>query len=182
MDTHCEISYDILKAIEICIEMLNQRGYIIESKAMDTILARKENESSNESSSYIIVFIADTSKLNIKNIEIYFSVMNKVKINNAIIIYKQSITSFTKRTIAQSTDYNFEIFAVEDLQFNITKHRLQPDFSLLDKKAAEEIRKKYKSNIPVLRQTDPISKFYAYKKGDVVCINRKNCVSYRIVK
>ena len=57
--------------------------------------------------------------------------MDDLQIFHAIIVYKESITAFTKKAIEQSLEMTFELFAIEDLQYNITKHVLQPKFECL---------------------------------------------------
>ena len=109
--------------------------------------------------------------------------MNDLQIFHAIIVYKDGVTSFTKKAIEQSMEMKFELFAQEDLQYNITKHRFQPKFEKLDLEEAIDLKKKYGINFPIIRKDDPIAKFYNYQKGDIIKILRNsNYTSYRIVK
>lgn len=165
------------KAHQVCIEMLTQRKYEIIDDEEDKIVALKPD------GNQMIVFFTDSNKFNVKNIQVYISLMNDLQIFHAIIVYKDGVTSFTKKAIEQSMEMKFELFAEEDLQYNITKHRFQPKFEKLDLEEAIDLKKKYGINFPIMRKDDPIAKFYNYQKGDIIKILRNsNYTSYRIVK
>ena len=165
------------RAYNTCLEMLEQRNYEIINKEEDQIVALKSD------GNQVIVFLSDSLKFNVKNIQMYITIMDELQIFHAIIIYKESITAFTKKAIEQSLEMTFELFAVEDLQYNITKHVLQPKFECLTTEESSKFKKQYGNRFPTLRRDDPISKFYGYNKGDVIKITRpNNYISYSIVK
>ena len=166
------------KAIQVCKEMLSQRGYTV------TYEEKLIFEAINDSNHKIIVFASDNSKFNVKNIQCYINIMLEKNIMHAIIIYKDGVTSFTKKAIRQSSDMEFEIFAEEDLQYNITKHKLQSKFRKLNQKEADDFKTNYGTKIPILKLDDPISRFYNYKKGDIIEVTRptNNNICYRMVK
>ena len=167
----------MMKAHTICLEMLNQRNYVIIENETDNIIALKPD------GNQMIVFFSDTPKFNVKNIQIYINSMNELEIFHAIIVYKEGVTSFTKKAIEQSVEMKFELFAEEDLQYNITKHRLQPMFERLSEEEAHEFKKLHGTNFAIIRKDDPIAKFYYYQRGDIIKIIRKNnYITYRIVK
>jgi hypothetical protein len=143
------------QAYKICCELLLARNYIILEKLEDKIIALKPD------GQQIIVFFSDVNKFNVKNIQVYITLMNELNIFHAIIIYKNGVTAFTQKAIEQSIEMKFELFAEEDLQYNITTHRLQPIFEILN-------------------ETQSV---YDYQKGDLIKIIRKNgYITYRIVK
>ena len=77
----------------------------------------------------------------------------------------------------------FELFSLDNLQYNITKHRYVRPHIKLTKSEQEEFRQKMGTDIPLLLKTDPICRFYNFEKGDIIKIIRKdNFISYRIVK
>ena len=109
--------------------------------------------------------------------------MNELEVIHSLVIYRDSITPATKSTLSQTTDIIIELFAEEDLQYNITKHYLQPKFERLSDEEADEFKKKYGVKFGTLRLDRPISCFYNYQKGDIIRIIRKDgYISYRIVK
>ena len=165
------------RAYNTCLEMLGQRNYEIINKEEDQIVALKPD------GNQVIVFLSDSLKFNVKNIQMYITIMDEMQIFHAIIVYKESITAFTKKAIEQSLEMTFELFAVEDLQYNITKHVLQPKFECLTTEESTKFKKQYGNRFPTLRRDDPISRFYGYNKGDVIKITRpNNYISYSIVK
>lgn len=171
MKTKYERSYNI------CLTMLNKRGYQIVSQDDDQIHALKQDGSP------LIVFFFKEDKFNVKNIQIYISQMKDMLLSHAIIIYAENITSFTKKIVRQSTDMKFELFPQTDLQYDITTHVLQPKFEKLSTDAAMLFKKKFGVKISKMRKEDPIARFYCYNKGDIVRVTRKNeYVDYRIVK
>ena len=165
------------KAYEICLEMLSQRNYDITDREEDSIVAIKPD--GNE----MVVFFSNYPKFNVKNIQTYITSMDSMEIFHAIIVYIDGITSFTKKAIEQSLEMTYELFSVDDLQYNITKHRLQPKFKVLDEKEAVKFKDEYGTRFSVIRKDDPIAKFYAYQKGDIIHITRNNgYINYCIVK
>jgi DNA-directed RNA polymerase subunit H (RpoH/RPB5) len=166
-------------ALNICKEMLIQRGYVL-TKEEKMLL---EGQNKNDSTDKIIVFAGSNLKFNVKNIQNYINTMHERKIMHSIIIYVEGVTSFTKKAIKQSSDMEFEIFAQDDLQYNITKHKLQSKFRKLTQDETEEFKKKFGIKIPVLKLDDPISRFYNYKKGDIIEVTRKNgAICHRMIK
>jgi len=165
------------KAHIICLEMLKQRNYEIIDNEDDKIVALKPD------GHQMIVFFSDTQKFSVKNIQVYITLMDELEIFHSIIVYKEGVTSFTKKAIEQSMEMKFELFAEEDLQYNITKQRFQPKFERLSEDEAVEFKKTYGLNVAIMRKEDPIAKFYNYQRGDIIKITRKNgYVNYRIVK
>ena len=162
---------------QICKEMLTQREYEIIEDEEDKIIALKPD------GDQMLVFFSDSPKFNVKNIQVYISLMNELQIFHAIIVYKDGVTAFTKKAIDQSIEMKFELFAEEDLQYNITKHRYQPKFEKLSLDDAIILKKQFGNNFPIIRKEDPISRFYNYQRGDVIKVIRNNgYISYRIVK
>ena len=166
------------------IEMINQREYKICSKTEDVIIGEKKCEDK------IIVFLDSVEKFNVDRFKEYIGKLeqmnednNNRSYNHCIVVYEDCITPMGKKMIADSPDVIFELFSVDELQFNITKHRLVP----LHKKLSEEKAKSFKQLYGLKHQaiflTDPIARFYNYTRGDVIQITRPNSIiAYRIVK
>ena len=160
----------------ICIEMLQQRGY----KLCNDAKVIKAEKSGGD---FMVVYFHDAPKLNIKDMSKYMTMMNDEGVNHSIIVFMDSVTSMTSKSIDQSIDMKMELFSMEELQINITKHRLQPSrFDRLGKAESLEFRKKYGSKFPIMKFTDPIARFYDYEKGDNIEITQRNgLVNFRIV-
>lgn len=163
-------------AQKICKEMIQQREYIIVDENDEYITANKNDGDP------VCIFFCNSSKFNVDKLKEYISTMNEININHSIIVYSGIITTYVQKIIDASDMFKIELFDCNDLQFNITKHRLQPIFEKLDEKEAEQFRKKW-GRFGTLKIEDPISKFYNYSKGDVIRVIRKdNTISYRIVR
>jgi DNA-directed RNA polymerase subunit H (RpoH/RPB5) len=167
------------KAKETCIEMLTSRGYtnITSNEVSHMIVC-------NEDGDQVIVFMEDNAKLNKSMVSKYMTVMNGVGITHCIIVYSDTVASMTTKSIDDTFDFEFEVFSKLELQFNITKHRLQPkSFRSLNLKEAANFRRLYGIKFAVMRTSDPIARYYNYKKGDIVEItDRRDLVHYRIVR
>lgn len=123
-----------------------------------------------------------------EDIEINISliVTNIIKVNLLIISKKllEKIKQFTKFNL------NLEIFLYNELLFNITKHILIPkNIYVLNNEEKNELKEIYNlktlKQIPVIKKTDPLSKFYGLDYNDVIKIIRPSnntgyYVSYRV--
>jgi DNA-directed RNA polymerase subunit H (RpoH/RPB5) len=158
--------------------MLTQRGYEILEDDEENIRITALKPDGQQ----MIVIFNSTPKFDTKSMKEVISIMNSMQVTHSLVIYSDSITT-TKNTIDRMEDMCIELFAMEDLQYNITKHRLQPQFERLSQQEAEEFKKLYGAKFPIMRVDKPISKFYNYQKGDIIRITRQNgYIIYRIVK
>lgn len=168
------------KVREIISEMFEGRGYThIDSSNEERIMAKKEDGSS------VCAFTSIIAKLNVSEIHMHISILQKEKINHGLIVFDGIPTPAVKNVIGNTPnlDINVELFDVDDLQFNITKHRLVPKHIRLEKEEAKEFKSKYGTDIPVLLRIDPVCRFYDFSKGDIIKIIRRNgFVSFRIVR
>ena len=166
------------KAYEICIEMLEQREYIISEQLDDKIIAIKPNQSS------VIVFFIEANKLGVGDIKDLVGELFSRDLDHMIIVYRDSVTPATKKFIENIVGIKIELFSEINLQFNITRHVLQPkSFEKLPDTEAREFKKTFGIKFPVLKHTGPIAAFFDFEKGDIIKITRKNgLVVYRIVK
>jgi DNA-directed RNA polymerase subunit H (RpoH/RPB5) len=105
-----------------------------------------------------------------------------------IVLYKKPSTLFKK--VVKS--FNVELFCKSFLGFNITKHELVPEHKLIKKNSdeIEVIKENYQlfklDQLPIILDTDPISKFYGANAGDVFSIKKRSrtngfYTSYRYV-
>lgn len=170
------------QAIKIALEMLIDREYKIDyidqelTNEQPFLIKAKKNTHTS------LVFINDDDKLNIQGIKDKISIMNKEDATSCIIIYKSTVTSSAKKSL-ETLEYDFELFALHELQLNITRHRLVPRHTRVLASEKEELDKNYKGKLPVLLHTDPISRYYSFKRGEYIRITRKDgSIIYRIVK
>jgi DNA-directed RNA polymerase I, II, and III subunit RPABC1 len=172
------------KAYTTCKEMITQRGYTIVDQDEERILAIKPDNKQ------MCVFVSPSSyKFNVETIQEYISMMKKMDLTHSIIVSKDNATPIAKKIIEESPNFNIELFNVDELQYNITTHYLVPKHELAFKKGTKELlqfKKKYNNmtdNLPVILKSDPVARFYAFQKGDIIKITRPNgMITYRIVK
>ena len=118
-------SMSFQKAEDICKEMLSQRKCKF-LKKMDNYLIYLDPDDT-----LIYIFFDQIAKLNISNVKDYIKIMEKDLITHGIIIHNSCVTASAKKVILNVIHMNIELFDVQDLQFNITKHRLyRPHISL----------------------------------------------------
>lgn len=167
------------KILNILNEMFEQRGYTNIEKHEDKIIALKPNNKK------IYVFFKIIEKLNVSEMHNYISILQENKIEHGLLIFEGSPTSTVKNVINNTPPIgvNIELFTADDLQFNITKHRLVPKHIKLSKEEAKEFKEKYGVNIPKLLRIDPVCRFYDFSSGDIIKIIRKDgFISFRIVR
>lgn len=166
------------KAREICKEMLHQRKYKIIKEDKNII-----NVEQPDKTNLVVMFCDKIEKFNIRTLKHYISELNNMDVNHAIIIHDSIITSYTKKFLEEKhIDITLELFHIDDLQYNITKHILQPQFRKLSTKESSEFKVKHTSRLPRMYLDDPIARFYNYSSGDIIEITRRDTsVIYRIV-
>ena len=176
---------------QTCQEMLEQRGYvymeddtvtkIVEKHGINNFILRL-NQFSLER---ILVFLPILIKFNTDALIKYTTIMKETEINNCIGIYADSVTPKAKEDIKKlSSSFKVELFSYKELLFNITKHILQPSFEkVIYENEIEDIKQKCGQNLPILKKTDAIVRFYNFSRGDIIKITRRNgIIIYRQVK
>lgn len=98
-----------------------------------------------------------------------------------IMILRNPMSTTNMKTIEElkKTIGDIQVFSLNELQFNITKHKLVPRHTLLgfDKeKEIEQLVKQYKVEnrykFPSILRTDPVAKYFNAKFGNVMQITR----------
>lgn len=160
------------------LDMLRQRGYKdINDTSPQYMIATKKDKN-------ICVFMEIVPKLNTQEIQTYINMLNNMGMNHCILIYNTTTPS-VKNIIKESSNIGLEIelFTEDELQYNITEHILVPKHKALNKRECKDFKSTYGTKFPVLLRSDPICRFYNFKKGSVIKVTRSNgIVGYRIVK
>lgn len=150
------------------------RGYQVEGITDEKIVAFTPDGKE------IWVLFVQSDKLNKNIVANYFTEMRDMNIEHAIIIYKDTITPVTKKIVSVGS-FKIELFSQDELQYNITKHRLFPKFRKLLADEAIEFKRKFGTKIPLMLTTDPVSKFFNYSVGDVIEVDDGN-IYYMLVR
>lgn len=168
------------------IEMLKNRGYVdikVESQQNEySIIATAGSFCSdgNAQGQKIIVYFPNEEKIGIKLVNYYDEKMLESSIYRCILIIKGSITSFAKDEIIKisqrdSEQIFIEIFTQDNLIIDIIKHKLIPKHSKLNKDEINVLLNKYsikETQLPKMLITDPVSRYYGYRKLDVIKVDR----------
>ena len=124
-------------------------------------------------------FIGDLIEYNMvkPNDDLIFIV--KDKINNLEPFY----TLFD--SFLETNKIFIQVFSIDNLIRNITKHELVPDMRIVSEQEKADIKEKYNidsmNNIGLILQSDPSAMFYGIKSGDLVEIVRTSETSGRYV-
>jgi len=166
----------IEKAYKTCNEMFQQRGY--------TNIVREDEEINaidNLGNKVKCKYIDD--KISTQNIRDIIMLLDTENITHIVIIYNDEITTPAKKIIQDHKENKIEVFNVNELQINITKHRLKPKFELIKKDESFIIKRKMGVKFPIMFEHGPISRFFNYKKEDMIRVTTKDgYISYRIIK
>ena len=160
-------------AIKVLHEILTEcRGYTKES----------ENIYKTTEGKKVLIVQSNIDKLNIQIGKEYITNLLEEECEHLILIYT-CITSSANKMFEELQHYTIELFNVNELMFNITKHVLVPKHVKISDNEKIEFMKRFGEKIPIINVTDPISKIYNYKSGDIIKIIRPNNeISYRICK
>jgi len=158
-------------------QMLCDRGYEVTINE-EFLLGERKSDT-------ICVFKVVIEKLNNESFQHCIHTLNQMNIKHGIIIYN-NITAPVKKLIHNTNelDLTIEIFLSSEMSYNPTKHRLTPKHIQVDPETSKLLRANFNvEKFPWLKTTDIISRYYAFKKGDIIKIIRKTgMVVYRIVK
>ena len=179
-----------MQSLQTLREMVADRGYLIDfvenrdieekDKKHEEIRHCLKAHLPDHSRCLVAFMIAD--KLTIQGIKDRIAIMNREHATNSILIYQTSVTSSAKKSI-ETLEYGFELFSMDELQLNITRHRLVPRHHLATPDEKRELDAAYKGKLPQLLHTDAVARYYAFKKGDYVRITRRDgSIIYRVVR
>jgi len=116
-------------------------------------------------------------------------------VSDAILIHNDPISSYVKKELSKMTQHIFNIivFNANELLFNPTKYIDCPQYILLDDTEKIQLMSTLKcklSDFLIIKQTDPIIKYYGWKRGQIIKIIRDDykynilspqSINYRII-
>jgi DNA-directed RNA polymerase I, II, and III subunit RPABC1 len=165
--------------LPVLTEMVNDRGYLtVEDISEDTILC-----SNNPNSKDIVVKILDQEKVSVDAVRQIVQSVTCSGIGGCILTFVNIPSPQVKTFLNDLSHTNIviELFGKYELGFNVTKHKLVPKHILLTPEEKKVVTKLYGvKNIPQIKSSDPLAKYFGAKKGDVFHIIRKIGMTYRI--
>ena len=184
---------NLMKSRETIIEMLNDRGYNLTKYSVEITLDEiKESYTKNKinlsTQDGKINTIFWDEPLNISKINNHVTKLKKDNLNLVLLILGRNNVD-DEITISQNRNLDsifgkidYEIFYIDELVFNVTKHHYVPSHVLLNEKEAEIIYDSYGKNLPLIDKSDIIVRYYGGKIGNIFKIIRPNNLYYRKVE
>lgn len=184
---------NLRKSRETIIEMLNDRGYNLTKYSVEITLDEiKESYTKNKinlpTQDGKINTIFWDEPLNISKINNHVTKLKKDNLNLVLLILGRNNVD-DEITISQNRNLDsifgkidYEIFYIDELVFNVTKHHYVPSHVLLNEKEAEIIYNSYGKNLPLIDKSDIIVRYYGGKIGNIFKIIRPNNLYYRKVE
>lgn len=156
-------------ARQTLLEMLRDRKFNLECINDDITIVEDK----------LIVYFCKENKLGISAAKRIEALLDEYTLTHIICVYNNSVTSHAKKEIETGfgkSNVFIELFLIDDLQFNITKHSMVPKHILMDKKFKLQLIKFYnipEAKLPLIPSTDPISRYFGAKRGDLFKIERE---------
>jgi len=217
MDIDLQEGYKLFEIKKTQIKMVKRRGYNVGDEEnllnytaeqfLDIYVpyAKSQNKSvrnilttyyKNDDGSRLYVYYADITdkkKLGVETIEDFIRGLDEKKARNGIIITSKPLTTESKKKIQNLLTYNIYTFTEDEMSYDPTEHYLTPEHVALSADEQREFLMKNDLNIdqlPIILNTDMISRYYGFKTGQIIKINRinlydtivQNSVYYRAVR
>ncbi|XP_061352887.1 DNA-directed RNA polymerase V subunit 5C [Gastrolobium bilobum] len=186
------------------LEMLRDRGYDIPNSELTrsisefrSLFGQEPNPealrirvslSTHPFHKVLVVFTGTSVVTKATILGIYGQITNEERLNRLIIVVQSKMTAFARKEL-ETCPLEVEIIEMNDMLFNITKHVLQPKYEVLTDDEKRALLMKYnveEKQLPYMLKTDPIARYYALRKGQVIKITHKgdlvdSLVAYRCV-
>ncbi len=163
-----------------CEKTLNE---MLVDRNFKDIFEFKENKEFYIIDNMLVVYIVQIPKIGINIVKTLQTFLEETQLSHVILIYKDNITSFAKTGLdeLQKQNINIECFQINELAFNVTKHVLVPKHEKMTREYLKTLLKELKTtekHLPKMKETDPVSRYYGAKIGDLFKITRKSENSY----
>lgn len=199
-DDNAEL-YKMWRVRHTVLQLCHDRGYLVTQDELEetfeqfqsqyedvkpdrnemTILCAHHNNSDDK----MFVFFPDEPKIGVKTVQNYASRMEEEQVHRAIVVVRLGLTPSAKQAMRNvGPEYIMEDFLESELLINITEHELVPQHILLTTEEKEELFARYKlkeSQLMKMLITDPVARYYGYKRGQVIKIIRKSDTAGRYV-
>jgi len=184
-----------LKAREVSLQMLRDRGYKVSSdytKVKTVLPSAKDLYIQGESDSLgsIGVYWSLEDKVRTEMVRSLILEMDKLKLTHAILITPtDNYTSGTKKVLLdliKSKKWKIETFEFSELQYNPIQHELLPKYKILTKEEENKLQEAYQlqdfQQLPILRYDDIMSRYLGLSRNRIVQFIRPDkTINYRLV-
>ena len=152
-------------------------NYLLDSNQLYLIGVKNGNEK-------ILVRFINILKVKVSYLQSIINDTREKHPNTTIVFILKSKPSASARKLETKEKFNIQVFSLKQFQINPTKYSLVPHHIKLDSDESKKLMLKYniicKSQLPILLQTDAISRYYNFKKDDIVKIVKRQKMSYNI--
>ncbi len=160
-------------------EMFDTRAYSVSDTALDFKYAQLTGY--RPDGRLVIVFGGFADKVSIGHVKECIAFMTTVNCTHGVVVYEDSVTPMVKKLVENNGIIRLELFSVDELGFNITKHRLVPKHEKATDSDLEQV-KKYLDKIPSMLASDPVARFHGFDRGTLVKVSRSDgTVAFRVV-
>ena len=176
--------YDISKYNNYNLDQLSVMFNVVDKKISAEMSPMDIITDNNSSDKKMYIKYLLFSKIRTNNLKDLIDNMIESTVSNGddiIFIVKDSINNKESFELLfelyLGSNNNFiQIFCIDDLLTNITKHVLNPKMRIISNEEKKNLMSKYKldslDQLPIIKKIDPLGKFYGMKKGDVCEILR----------
>jgi hypothetical protein len=152
--------------------MLRRRGYTALSKESDRYFISCTPDDSSRAIAYFVQY----SKVSIDTIKTVLAIttteMTFKPVTTIIIVYATAQTPEAKKAIAITAPFTIETFTFDEMAFDILD--VVPTHQLVSGPKPREWQR-----YPIILSTDIVSRYFGFKKGDVVKIDEFDGLTYR---
>eukprot|EP00941_MAST-03F_sp_MAST-3F-sp1_P003501 g3501.t1 len=202
-------AFHLYRVRKTVVKMLKNRGYAIASEdfnmTQEEFKTKFGERPERKDLGLFVVYPDNTNQLHVYFVEdskrpkvgvaplreVAESLKNQ-NCNRAIIIVENGLTPLALQTLREMDEVfsvQMEYFKESELLIDITEHELVPKHEVMTEAEKQTLLKRYKlseNQLPRMQKTDPITRYFGLRKGQLVRIIRPSetagrYVTYRIV-
>ncbi len=161
-------------------KMMSRRDLTFHHKINEFSLLFYDND---KNIPYILICIF-IEKVGVDNLKKHLKQSCNNTVKNYIIVYENHMTSTCNKIIHDLFQYDIELFSYHEFFYDITQlYYYIPHKKVEDADHILELKKIYGNKFPIINISDPICKYFNFKKDDILKITRSETeIAYRIVK
>lgn len=172
----------VKKSKDVVVRMMLDRGFLprrklkdpSESFAKDPVIWKFKHKETQELSN---VFWDLSTDPKMPLVQKFFADVTTKNLFSIVLVLSKPLVSKAKSTLsAMSKNVAVTSFLISELQFCLPDHVLVPKFTKLTEKEKREKLQEFAGSediFPQIQDLDPVSKWYGWRVGDMVMVERK---------
>ncbi len=174
--------YNLFRSRTAVVNMLKFRGYDMSNVVMDmdfgTFKKISYRDLIDNNRKIYVHYMGENEKLGSEYLQTFIDTINEEFGDiNIIIVYTMSVSGIEKK----GTIKNLQLFKLDEVIIDKTKHIYVPKHELIDDDEINELAAKVMlprevliEKMKLIKKSDPMSKYIGAKVGDVVKVTRKS--------